>query len=116
MRVRPPWKKCDDLRRLILRFAEEQKPIAAAIAPLLWWCFGKLGLLKGKKATCYPGFEQYLKALTALGRWWKETVILSREKGPGAAMEFALAVVELLQGKDKVAELKEAGDCLIYKL
>ena len=29
-------------------------------------------------------------------------------KGPGAAMEFALAVVELLQGKDKVAELKEA--------
>ncbi len=29
-------------------------------------------------------------------------------KGPGAAMEFALAVVELLQGKEKVQELKEA--------
>ena len=29
-------------------------------------------------------------------------------KGPGAAMEFALAVVELLRGRDKVAELKEA--------
>ena len=31
-----------------------------------------------------------------------------QEKVRALAMEFALAVVELLQGKDKVAELKEA--------
>ena len=36
------------------------------------------------------------------------TAISLQENGPGAAVEFALAVVELLQGKDKVAELKEA--------
>lgn len=53
--------KCDDLRRLILRFAKENKPIAAiCAAPMV---LGKLGLLKGKKATCYPGFEQYLEGL-----------------------------------------------------
>ena len=50
--------KCGELRNLVLRFAQEQKPIAAiCAAPMV---LGKLGLLKGKKATCYPGFEQYL--------------------------------------------------------
>ena len=57
--------KCDDLRRLILRFAEENKPIAAiCAAPMV---LGKLGLLKGKKATCYPGFEQYLEGADCTG-------------------------------------------------
>ena len=28
---------------------------------LLYTSLGKLGLLKGKKATCYPSFEQYLE-------------------------------------------------------
>ena len=46
--------KCGELRNLVLRFAQEQKPIAAiCAAPMV---LGKLGLLKGKKATCYPGF------------------------------------------------------------
>ena len=45
--------KCGELRNLVLRFAQEQKPIAAiCAAPMV---LGKLGLLKGKKATCYPG-------------------------------------------------------------
>ena len=77
--------KCDDLRRLILRFAEEQK-----------------------KATCYPGFEQYLEGADCTGAMVERDGNIITGKGPGAAMEFALAVVELLQGKDKVAELKEA--------
>ena len=97
---------CDDLRRLILRFAEEQKPIAAiCAAPMV---LGKLGLLKGKKATCYPGFEQYLEGADCTGAMVERDGNIITGKGPGAAMEFALAVVELLQGKDKVAELKEA--------
>ena len=98
--------KCDDLRRLILRFAEENKPIAAiCAAPMV---LGKLGLLKGKKATCYPGFEQYLEGADCTGAMVEKDGNVITGKGPGAAMEFALAVVELLQGKDKVAELKEA--------
>ena len=46
-------------------FAQEQKPIAAiCAAPMV---LGKLGLLKGKKATCYPGFEQYLEGAECTG-------------------------------------------------
>ena len=48
----------DGLRKLILDFAAKGKPIAAiCAAPMV---LGKLGLLKGRKATCYPSFEQYL--------------------------------------------------------
>ena len=50
--------KHEGLRKLILDFAAKGKPIAAiCAAPMV---LGKLGLLKGKKATCYPSFEQYL--------------------------------------------------------
>ncbi len=98
--------ECDDLRRLVLRFAEQGKPIAAiCAAPMV---LGKLGLLKGRKATCYPGFEQYLEGAVCTGAMVEKDGNIITGKGPGAAMEFALAIVELLQGKEKVAELKEA--------
>ena len=98
--------KCGELRNLVLRFAQEQKPIAAiCAAPMV---LGKLGLLKGKKATCYPGFEQYLEGAECTGAPVERDGNIITGKGPGAAMEFALAVVELLQGKEKVLELKEA--------
>ncbi len=98
--------ECDDLRRLVVRFAEQGKPIAAiCAAPMV---LGKLGLLKGRKATCYPGFEQYLEGAVCTGAMVERDGNIITGKGPGAAMEFALAIVELLQGKEKVAELKEA--------
>ena len=75
--------KCDDLRRLILRFAEENKPIAAiCAAPMV---LGKLGLLKGKKATCYPGFEQYLEGADCTGAMVEKDGNVITGKGPGAA-------------------------------
>lgn len=98
--------ECNELRKLLLRFAEKGKPIAAiCAAPMV---LGKLGLLKGRRATCYPGFEQYLEGAEYTGAWVERDGSVITGKGPGAAMEFALAVVELLQGKEKVQELKDA--------
>ena len=98
--------ECDDLRKLIVRFAEENKPIAAiCAAPMV---LGKLGLLKGRKATCYPGFDNFLEGAKYTAAMVEKDGNIITGKGPGAAMEFALAVVELLQGKDKVAELRKA--------
>ena len=69
---------------------------------------GKLGLLKGRKATCYPSFEQYLDGAECVN----EPVVVDGNiitgMGPGAAMDFALAIVEKLEGKEKVEELVEA--------
>lgn len=98
--------KCDDLRRLILHFAQQNKPIAAiCAAPMI---LGKLGLLKGKKVTCYPGFEQYLDCTEYTGALVERDGNIITGSSPAAAMEFALTIVDLLRGKEKVEELKEA--------
>jgi 4-methyl-5(b-hydroxyethyl)-thiazole monophosphate biosynthesis len=96
----------EELNKLILDFVKKGKPIAAiCAAPMV---LGKLGLLNGKKVTCYPGFEQYLEGAECTGAQVEIDGNIITGKGPGAAMDFALAIVELLQGKDKVAELEEA--------
>ena len=90
---------------LIVKFAEAGKPLAAiCAAPLV---FGNRGLLAGKKATCYPGFEGYLKGAeyTAAPVETDDNIITG--KGPGAAMDFAFAIVEKYCGIDKVNELKQ---------
>ena len=98
--------KCEELRKLLLRFAEEQKPIAAiCAAPMV---LGKLGLLKGKKATCYPDFEQYLEGADCTGAPVERDGNIITGKSPAAAMEFALTIIDLILGKQKVQELKEA--------
>lgn len=98
--------KSPELRKLILEFAAQNKPIAAiCAAPMV---LGKLGLLKGRKATCYPGFEQYLEGAEYTGAQVERDGNIITGSGPGAAMEFALTVVDLLLGKEKVQELKEA--------
>lgn len=98
--------ECADLQKLILKMAKEDKPIAAiCAAPMV---LGKLGVLKGKKATCYPGFDQYLEGAEYTGAMVQKDGNIITGKGPGAALDFALAVVDLLCGKDKVEELKKA--------
>ena len=54
-----------DLGKLLVRFADAGKNIAAICAAPM--ALGKLGLLKGKKATCYPGFDKYLEGAEYTG-------------------------------------------------
>ena len=93
------------LSQMILDFAKEEKPMAAiCAAPLV---FGNRGLLEGKKATCYPGFETYLKGAQYTAALVEKDGNFITGKGPGAAMEFAFAIVEKYCGMDKVNELKQ---------
>lgn len=95
----------EDLDKLIMRHAAEGKPFAAiCAAPLV---LGKRGLLKGKKATCYPGFEGYLEGAEYTAALVEKDGNIITGKGPGAAMDFAFAIVEMLCGADKVKELKQ---------
>jgi 4-methyl-5(b-hydroxyethyl)-thiazole monophosphate biosynthesis len=66
---------------------------------------GHKGILKGKKATCFPGYEKELEgAETSAERVVRDGKLITG-KGAGAAKEFALALVECLCGKEKAAEL-----------
>ena len=69
---------------------------------------GKKGLLKGKKATCFPGYEQYL-----LGAELSEEKAVADGKiitgrGAGAAGEFGLKTVEVLRGAELSQKLRKA--------
>jgi 4-methyl-5(b-hydroxyethyl)-thiazole monophosphate biosynthesis len=93
------------LSGLILKFAEAGKPLAAiCAAPLV---FGNRGLLDGKKATCYPGFESYLQGAEYTANLVEVDGNFITGKGPGAALEFAFAIVEKYCGIAKVQELKQ---------
>lgn len=93
------------LSDMILAFAAEGKPLAAiCAAPLV---LGNRGLLDGKKATCYPGFETYLAGADYTANLVEVDGNFITGKGPGAAMAFAFAIVEKYCGKVKVQELKQ---------
>ena len=95
----------EGLSRMILDFAAAEKPLAAiCAAPLV---LGNRGLLQGKKATCYPGFETYLQNAEYTAALVEKDGNIITGKGPGAAMEFAFAIVEKYCGIDKVNELKQ---------
>lgn len=69
---------------------------------------GDLGLLRGKEAICYPGFEERLVGATlSQKRVVRDGKILTAA-GMGVAVEFGLAIVEELLGKNKAEELRRA--------
>jgi 4-methyl-5(b-hydroxyethyl)-thiazole monophosphate biosynthesis len=90
----------------IEKFAEEDRWIAAiCAAPMI---LGGLGLLKGRQAVIYPGMEDYLTG----ARVGKDNVVkdghIITSKGPGTAMEFAVALVAILKGGDAASALKRS--------
>lgn len=94
--------KCPAVQELLLRANEAEKTIAAICgAPSVP---GKLGLLKGHKATCYPGMEDTLGC-----EFSAEKVVESghfiTSRGAGTAVDFALALVAKLVSPEKAAEI-----------
>jgi 4-methyl-5(b-hydroxyethyl)-thiazole monophosphate biosynthesis len=91
------------LKELLLTYSGQGKWLAAiCAAPLV---FGGLDLLRGRRATAYPGFEHTLEgaAYQDIGIVRDRNIITG--KGPGFALEFGLALVEALEGKDKADEV-----------
>ena len=93
----------DGLKREILAFARQGKPVAAiCAAPMV---FGGLGLLRDKKATCYPGYEKYL-----VGAHFTESPVavdgnITTGRAAGYTIEFALELLSQLRGKDVADEV-----------
>lgn len=95
-----------DLAKQIVSFANSGKWVAAiCAAPMI---LGELSLLKGKKATIFPGMEEHLLG----AKFTSEKVVVDgniiTSKGPGTAMEFALKLVEIVKGDQMTASLRKA--------
>lgn len=55
---------------------------------------GHKGLLKGKKAICYPGFESHLEGAVISDNSVEEDGIFITARGAGVAIDFGLKLVE----------------------
>ncbi len=82
--------------------AEGKRLAAICAAPSV---LGGLGLLEGRRAACYPGFEE---ALTGAEASFDPVVVcgnVTTSRGMGTAIPFALALTEQLAGKEKADAL-----------
>ncbi len=72
---------------------------------------GKMNLLEGKNATCFPGFEQFLHG-AKLGdeKVYTDGNIVTA-KGAGVAIEFGLALSALVAGKAKSEAIRLSLQC-----
>ena len=90
-----------------IRTATESNAYLAAIcaAPLI---LGRRGLLKGRRATCYPGFEDELVgALEIGGRVIRDGKIITAV-GMGAAAEFGFELISVLKDPETAGKIREA--------
>jgi protein deglycase len=97
----------DDERigRLLHKTAEAGGYIGAICAAPI--ALARFGFVNGRKATSYPGFaEQMAEAMYS-----EDSVVcdgkLLTSRGPGTAMEFAMAITEQLAGKPKADTLRK---------
>jgi 4-methyl-5(b-hydroxyethyl)-thiazole monophosphate biosynthesis len=93
--------KHEGLRKALADACKSNRLLAAICAsPRV---FGSLGLLKGKKATCYPGIEPELTGATITG----EPTVTDRNiitgRGPGLVFDFGLEIIRYLTAGESVA-------------
>lgn len=94
-----------ELKDLLVEHNAKDGHIAAiCAAPMV---LGGLGLLDGKRATCYPGFECYLTGATVV----KESVVvdgtITTANGPASSLAFAYTLVAQIRGEECAETLKK---------
>jgi len=92
--------------KMIKRAIDEDKFVCAiCAAPFI---LGKRGLLKGKRATCYPGFEKELLGAEIVNSGVVRDGKIITGRAMGSAHDFGLEIVEALCGKEMREKLKSA--------
>lgn len=95
----------DKVNSLLVKHHDADKVVAAICAsPKV---LGALELLKGKKATAYPGFEKYMEGADAQ----KAAAIIDGKivtgHGPAFAFHFGVSILSVLEGADKAREVAD---------
>ncbi|MDR2791242.1 MAG: DJ-1/PfpI family protein [Tannerellaceae bacterium] len=89
------YNSADLCQRLLAHHAEGKLIAAICAAPFI---LGKLKLLDGRRATCYPGFEQLLDKATVTHAAVEVDSPFITARGPAYVFPFALAIVAALIG------------------
>lgn len=92
------------------RFIDEALRVGAKLAAI---CaapsvFGKRGLLQGKRAVCYPGFEKYLDGACVENCGVVSDGSIITARAAGSAADFALELISALKGEEAAKEISAA--------
>ncbi len=92
--------------RNIVRKAYGDGKIVAAIcaAPSV---LGKMGILKGRRATCFPGFEKYLDGAEYVRDYCVKDGSVITACGAGAAFQFGFELLKVID-EEKAEEVKRS--------
>lgn len=93
----------------ILNKMNEEKKLIAAICAAPAVVLAPLGILNDKTATCFPGMEDGFNSSTICK---KDNVVVDgniiTSRGAATALDFALKIVEYLEGKEICEKIKES--------
>lgn len=96
----------DGVRRVVREFCEKGKYVGAiCAAPSI---LGNMGLLKGKRGTCFPPFEDRLSGAVLVKAPVVQDGNIITSRGMGTAIEFGLKLVEVLTDKAKADEIAQS--------
>lgn len=99
---------CEGLMKLLQEHNDKQAKIAAiCAAPSI---LGTKGLLKGKKAVCFPGFEDKLEGAVLLEKSVRCVTDgnITTSKGMGTSIDLGLELVRLIKGEDLADSLAKS--------
>ena len=97
--------KAECVEKYIKLALENDKLICAiCAAPFI---LGKRGILKDKRATCFPGFENQLEGATVVDAGVVRDGNIITGRAMGSAHDFALTILEALQGKEAADKMRK---------
>jgi len=101
---------CQKLMAMVDEFVQsgDSKKRVAAICAAPARILGARGLLKGKKATCYPGMEGEMTGAEFTTQKVVTDGNVTTSRGMGTAVDFGLELVRLLCGDDKSDEVRKS--------
>lgn len=101
--------KSEKVRELISFCNDNDRYIfAICAAPSV---LGHMGLLKGIKATCYPGFESELAGAEYTAAPCTQEGKIITGKGPGATIDFASLIISELTDENTAENMKVSMQC-----
>lgn len=102
----------EPLKELLVKHSKAGKRVAAiCAAPSV---LGKIGLLEGKKAMCFPGYEQDLLGAEVIGA--PQRVVtdgnITTSRGMGTSIDLGLELVKLISGEELADKLSKTTQYL----
>lgn len=95
----------EGLKKALVKQFEAGKMVAAiCAAPMV---LGGIGILKGKRATCYPGFEGKLEGAEYTHDLWTTDGNVTTGEGPAAALPYAYSLLAMLTTEENAAGVAE---------